>query len=108
MSERSKVTLEPIKSLESVIDDILQVFNDDSSYGEFFDAYTVIAQAKPEEIAHLLYYKMLLISYKQMIANGRCPECGDKLINLGQSAGYKWGRCENVSCQNDVRMGACG
>lgn len=79
----SRVTLEPLPTLSTVIDEMLLVYMDERGYGDFFDSYKTIAQSDLKEVGTLLYNKMMDMSDKAMLENRRCPECGGKLINRG-------------------------
>lgn len=83
MTEQGKVTLQPLPTLETVIDEMLSVYMNERGYGDFFDSYKVVAQSDLKEVGLLLYNKMMDLSDKEMLENGRCPECGGHLINRG-------------------------
>jgi formate dehydrogenase maturation protein FdhE len=101
----SKVTLQPLPTLETVIEEMIENYMSEVGYGDFFDSYTTIAQSDLKEVGFTIYNKMMEMSDKAMKENGRCPECGGRLVRRGYKAtkdspGASWLECSD--CHDEI------
>jgi len=101
MTEQSKVTLQPLPTLEKVIDEMLTTYMDERGYGDFFDSYKTVATSDLKQIGLALYERMCEMSDKAMIKNGRCPECGGKLARVKYFHQPEIIECQD--CHDEVR-----
>jgi hypothetical protein len=106
MTEQSKVTLQPLPTLEEIMTDMVQLYLDERGYGDLFDSMKTLLPITPEKIGITLYQKIEEVNEKEMKSNGLCPDCGGKLVRKGYKAtkdspGAEWIECQD--CHDEVR-----
>lgn len=91
--ELSNVTSQPFPTLPEVVKEMLELYLNNNSYGDFWDASKVIYQSKHEDIVREVITQMENMSEVEMLKRGLCPNCGTELK-------YRYS-LERYVCPND-------
>ena len=82
MTQRSKLTLEPLPTAEQIYKDMVQLYLDERGYGDLHDVYRVLLSVDPAKIGIELFSVIEDMSEEKMLAEGLCGGCGTELINV--------------------------
>jgi uncharacterized C2H2 Zn-finger protein len=108
MSEYSKVTLEPLESMEMIFKKMVDLYVDEYGYGDLFDAWSVVKPSDMtfEMIGMVISGKIEQRNYEEMTLHGRCPDCGCELTRKVEPRtrdypGAEWIECPE--CQQEFK-----
>ena len=107
---RSKFTLEPMPTIEEILNDMAQLYLKEKGYGDVHDAYKVLLPIDPATIGIKLFSIIEDMNEAKMLENGYCPECSDTLVNVcipatREDPEENYAQCP--SCRDDYRARAC-